>query len=256
MKHVDASPTYFRMGIAERIAEQYPLEQRKHLRFIVTLCDPTQRLEDVFAYYKTLRVRGEPIEELYTSSYNTYADWLRAVLYEFPLESKAGGVLAGGGTPSQRQKGLFDELQQSTYDEVLREYTNFFNPNQFLVLPAAYYEHDREGAVREVAAFVGAKATQMADTSRTKEVDGTTVHATNATTDPVVMGEVTAEMRNATSALLRPHMTGLRYLHCAGREGGGGWGTGEGIKLGAWSGDAEARKKYWNFMPGEALRDC
>jgi hypothetical protein len=73
---------------------------RGKIKFVVALCDPAERLESAFSYYKQLDVPSDPVEDLYTNGYSTFADWLTAVLREYPAESAPGGVLSGWGCTS------------------------------------------------------------------------------------------------------------------------------------------------------------
>ena len=124
------------------------------------------------------------------------------------------------------------------YAEHLAEWTRHYDPSQFLVIPSYYYYQDPQNALHEVAAHVGSKVDATI---------GSAKHANNYPSKERLIGKVPAADAERVKAIFKPQMVKLRETMCALQK--------KGLNVGSWA-DAEKRKKYWFFMPEEALKDC
>ena len=267
--HLHAHPAYWRLGTARRIRDAYPdPSQRDALRFIVTVCDPEERLRRAFAEDATTK-RDEKTKPKTTNRgddsgrFGSFEAWLDDAAEGFEAASAPGGVLdtwaerSASGKIDERDARRFEPVVASRYDVALAEYVAAFGADRVLVASSERHRRDPAGTLRDIAEHVNS-ATRGLDRKTKDTSSDTATSAEPERSERFGRAEAGTARRRVVLDALREGAANARDMGCPVGTRGPGGGEGMGLKLAGWDASSrEERAMDWGFVPEKSREgDC
>ena len=212
---VDATPAYLRKPIvATRLRDVYPSVALPHLRFVVILRDPVERLH---AYWDTFVQAGVGV--------NDFKKWVDTTLEKVKTCQKAHGPELWPPPDTGRcDPEVIEGVAAGLYAYQLAYWFKQFTPARFLITSLDAYERAAGAVLRDVSGFIGV-STALLGTAREigTPSDAQVVKVMGA--PPPAAKEALGKFYHPHNAHLHKFLEGQPHAHCSPNLAGLGIGS-------------------------------